>query len=542
MRKYWIQIISGMIGLVFVLSMLFANQLGLDNNSVWGTKRYLLFFVGIFLLAFSIGYRADNVIGKSVHTGEGRLNISIFGLNIVIFLIYLWYTSTGTWNLSYNETSYYDLLASAFRHGQLALQIEPDPALLAFKDENLYQPSNREGIPVLWDATLYKGKYYLYWGPAPALLLTVLKFFYVGEIGDRLLTLLFLTGTLLFFNLIILYLRKIYFNQIPNWAVLSAIAFTGLVNPMTYILVEARIYEAAIIAAQFFLIAGFYFIFTSLTQTSIPRLFLAGLFFAFAVGSRTTLLFAVAFTATIFVFWVIQSQRGKAITLITGFVTPLIIGALAYALYNYARFESFTEFGYRYQLTSYNLYEELDETFSLKYIPPNFYKIVLNPLEQRPAFPYIFPTRWAGPEWLESKRGFYLLLAENITGILISSPFLLFALLAGTSRDKKLFWVTLILAGSTLALFFMLQTFFFTAMRYLLDMLPTFSLLAIIGFWNGFSLVKNKPIFFATSIILLMYTIAISLIISISGNLEIFKIVNPELIKQMTIAFNNFLK
>ena len=543
MRKHWIQGTGAVLGLALMLSMLLANPLGLDNNQVWGTRRYLIFFAGIFLLTVSILYRENNMIGKTIHTSDKRFNLFVILLNALIFLVYIWFASDGLWKKFHNETNYYDLLASAFSHRQLSLDVQPDPALLAFKDESLYEPANRKDIPVLWDATLYEGKYYLYWGPAPALLFALVKLFYAKDLGDKILAIIFISGTLIFLTLTILELHKKYFNLVPNWAVLSAIAFAGLVNPMPFIMVEGRIYEAAIIAAQFFLIGGFYFLFSAFHLPKISKLFLAGLFFAFAVGSRTTLLFAVAFTALIFLFWTIKLQREKTFSFITAFVLPLVIGAIAYASYNYARFDSFTEFGYRYQLTSYNLYEKLDETFSLTYILPNVYKTVFNPLEQRVTFPHIFPTRWAGPAWLESNRGFYLLKAESITGILISSPFLLFAFLAGIQIDKKLFWITLSLAGSTLLLFFTLQAFFFTAMRYLLDMIPTFSLLAIIGFWNGFSLTQNKSffrtIFIAASILLLMYTICISLLISLSGNLELFRIHNPELIKQMTWIFNS---
>lgn len=542
MNKNWLKITTGIIGLVSVFGMLFANQFEIDNNPVWGLRRYLIFFLGIFLFSISISYRKENFIDTLMFTNEGRLRVSVILLNIFIFFIYLWYVSAGKWGITYNETSYYDLLATAFRHGQLALEVQPDPALLAFKDESLYEPSNREGIPVLWDATLYEGKYYLYWGPAPALPLTFLKLFYTKEIGDRFLALFFLSGTLVFLTLIILDLHKNYFSQIPNCLVLSAITFAGLINPMPYILVEGRIYEAAIAAAQFFLIGGFYFLFSAYNQTTIPKLFFAGLFFTFAIGSRTTVLFAVAFTSIIVLFWAIQTHKVKIILYLTAFAFPLVIGGIAYASYNYARFDSFTEFGYRYQLTSYNLYEKLDETFSLNYIFPNTYKTLFNPLEQRISFPYLFPTRFSGPAWLEAERGFYLLKAESITGLLFSSPFLLFIFLAGLQRDKKIFWINLSLIGSSILLFFILQSFFFIAMRYLLDLIPTLTLLAIIGFWNGYTLSKNKTLFFIVSSVLLSYSIAISLIISISGNLEAFKNLNPDFIRNMTGFFNSFLR
>src|SRR5687767_5011969 len=155
---------------------------------------------------------------------------SITGIAIVstlVLLFYLWLVSIGLWTDFPPSTNYYDLQATAFSHGQLALEVQPDAALLAL--ENPYEPGEREGIPVLWDATLYDGKYYLYWGPAPALLLAVLKIFYSREIGDNILTFLFLCGAFLFLVRIIVDLWKTYFPDIPGAILLGSIALAGLI-------------------------------------------------------------------------------------------------------------------------------------------------------------------------------------------------------------------------------------------------------------------------------------------------------------------------
>ena len=129
-------------------------------------------------------------------------SISIFTIaSGLIILFYLWLVSLGLWKDFPLSTNYYDLQATAFHDGQLSLEVEPDPSLLAL--ENPYEPANRENISVLWDATLYKGKYYLYWGPAPAFLLALVKFVFTREIGDNILTFLFLAGTFIFLVLII---------------------------------------------------------------------------------------------------------------------------------------------------------------------------------------------------------------------------------------------------------------------------------------------------------------------------------------------------
>lgn len=543
MREHWLRITGGLLGTAAILLMLFANQLGLENFPTWGVRRTAILFIGIFLLGISLFYRENNFIGKLVHSADERFYISFLLLNSFIILIYVWFATTGLLKSLPNETNYFDLQANAFAMGQLELDVKPDPALLAFKDESLYEPGNREGIPVLWDATLYSGKYYLYWGPAPALVLTLVKPFYTPDVGDKLIGLIFLIGTLIFLNLIILDLRRRYFQHIPHWAVLAAVAFAGLVNPMPYVLVEGRIYEAAIVAAQFFLIGGFYFLLPAFDQPTYPRLALAGTFFVFSIGSRTTILPGIAILSILILVWAFQTQRQRMIPILLAFAIPIAVGGAAYAWYNHARFGSITEFGYSYQLTSYNLYERINETFAIEYIPPNLYKTLLNPLEQRDAFPHIFPTRWAGPDWLTNyKPKMYLTFTENITGLFISSPFVLLALLAFVNPQRDLRWVIPSIAVTFLAIFITLQAFFFVAMRYMLDAVPTLTLLVVSGFWHGFELFKNKKIFITVSMILLVYTIAISLLISFSGNLESFRILNPDLVQHMTWTFNSLFK
>lgn len=543
MRNHWLRIAGGSTGTAAVLVMIFANQLGLENFPTWGIRRIAILLVGVVFIGVSIFYQRDNFIGRTLNSTEGRFRLALVILNGSIFLIYLWFGSDGLWKSMHNETNYYDLQAGAFAKGQLELDVQPDPALLAFKDESLYEPENRAGIPVLWDATLYNGKYYLYWGPAPALLLAPLKFVHPKDLGDKLLTLVFLTGTLLFLNLIILDAWKRHFQNVPHWAVLAAVAFAGLVNPMPYVMVEGRIYEAAIVAAQFFLLGGFYFLLPALDQAAYPRLALAGTFFALSIGSRTTILPAIGIVSILVLIWAYQTQRARMIPILLAYALPLAAGGAAYAWYNYARFDSITEFGYRYQLTSYNLYRLIDQTFAVEYLPPNLYKTLLNPLERRAAFPYVFPTRWSGPAALTNYHPkMYLTYTENITGILVGSPFVLLALSSLVKRRRDLRWILATLAAAFLAVFFTLQAFFFVAMRYMLDAVPTLAILAVLGFWHSLDVFKNSKIYLTLSILLLIYTIALSLLISFSGNLELFRIHNPELVQRMTWTFNGIFK
>jgi len=123
----WIQRAGIFLGVVIAGGMLFANQLGIDNNAVWGTKRILLFALGLVLLAASILYRDDNFLGRLIHTRTGQLYFASALAAGFVLLAYVWWVSLGLWSPWTPSTNYYDLMATAFRHGQLALEVEPDP-------------------------------------------------------------------------------------------------------------------------------------------------------------------------------------------------------------------------------------------------------------------------------------------------------------------------------------------------------------------------------------------------------------------------------
>jgi hypothetical protein len=545
MTRNWKGIAGMLMGITMAAIPFITHQLNSGNTPIWGMKSYSLFFPGIIIFVFSLFYREDNFLGSLVNTKLGRMYLSSAVIGGCIVLIYIWIISIGTWTIWPATTDYYDLLANAFSHGQLHLETRPDPALLALDD--LYNPDNREGIPVLWDLAVYKGEYYLYWGPIPALLLAIVKTFYSIPVTDNILTLFFMVGLLIFQTILILELWKYYFQDTSGWIILLSISLTGLINPILYMLLEPRIYEAAVTAAQFFFIGGLFWLFKAFRKPSLTILALAGIFFTFAVGSRTTLLIPIAFLVCVTFVWVIKSYPTKAVIFITALILPLALGAISYGWYNYLRFDSFTEFGLGYQLSQTDMHETLDETFSLAYTPPNLFKLFINPFDSTRNFPFIKATPWKGPAWFKNYNPqIYDYFAEDITGILVSSPFLIFAVLALTCKQKNIRWITASLAGSSLLIFFTLLLFFYLTMRYLLDLIPVLCLLALIGFWQGFYLLQARRtaryLYTIAGSLLWAYTIVTSFIICYSSNLHRIRIYNLELIQNITWTFTHVFK
>ena len=154
--------------------------------------------------------------------------LSIFGISEPVFSRQLIITTA---NLLYH-----------FKRGQLYLQEKPNAALLALNDPYNYQA--RKGIDFPWDASLYDGRYYLYWGPLPALLLTVFDDKFISKIGDHHLTFVFTAGLFIYIFVFSLVVWRHHFPKSPTWMFLLPIITMGLALPFTWILSTPRIYEA----------------------------------------------------------------------------------------------------------------------------------------------------------------------------------------------------------------------------------------------------------------------------------------------------------
>lgn len=65
----------------------------------------------------------------------------------------------------------YERITESFLNHRLDFDMEPDPKLLAM--ENPYDPQARidNEVPFRWDSAFYQGKYYMYFGVVPVLLL-----------------------------------------------------------------------------------------------------------------------------------------------------------------------------------------------------------------------------------------------------------------------------------------------------------------------------------------------------------------------------------
>ncbi len=480
-------VLLGLAGLGLFALAVFAQKLGIDRGSDWGTGRRIIAVTGLFFILFTIFLATwsfwQRLIDKArrnmchawmtlieiplfkrfalalqanyntfkgvwnrswVHKILARIASSPFVhyctetedrkaasvtvlVGTLVFLLYIWFVSVGYWTLWPKTTSYYQQLSDAFRAGQVSLLIEPDPALSTLADP--YTMANREGISYPWDVVFFQGKFYLYWGPAPALTVTLMRIFASEEIGDQVLVFFFASGVFIVSCLFMLRLRAEFFRLIRWPYMIPGILLAGLANPFPWLLNRPAVYEAAIAAGQFFLITGLFFGFLAIGKNPVRfwMLIFSGSCLGLAVASRASLSYAVVFLAVMIAGYILLKRiPGQTAYLQLGlFLLPLLITLAVLSWYNQIRFGNWVEFGFKYQLTGMNTQIN---TFSLANLPINLHNYLINPYRLLSTFPYVKPRLGGHFVFfpISSPSNYY---AEHTTGIIITFPFVVFGLI-----------------------------------------------------------------------------------------------------------------
>ncbi len=328
----------------------------------------------------------SHVITGAGHTRPVRpwlVALPILGL---LTFYYVFLATAGTYQDTLVSSNYYDRMCEGFRHGHLYIQQAPSPALMA--KSNPFDPSNF--TLWLWDASLYKGRYYLYWGPTPALLLLVFKVVtrYHGIVIDQWPALLFMLGRLYAGAALIMSLPRYVHGKFPGWfAGLSILTF-GLASPSPFMVARPHVYEANLAAGQCFLFWGLFAAFWGIIKANrrVLLFLLAGILWSMALGSRATSLIPVPLLVmTTLIFAWLRSDRfiRPMIRPALALSVPVILAIGAYAVYNYLRFGSVLEFGINYQVTLQRFYS------NQKFIVPNIFSYLFAPVRWSCKFPFV---------------------------------------------------------------------------------------------------------------------------------------------------------
>ncbi|HVZ33051.1 MAG TPA: hypothetical protein VG963_11530, partial [Polyangiaceae bacterium] len=161
--------------------------------------------------------------------------------------------------------------------------------------------------------------------------------------------------------------------------------------PTPFLLARGAVYEAAIAAGQFFLVAAWYCCAVALLyREHETRWYLAaGSCFALALGCRVSLLFVVAFSVLVLGVFECCSRAQPRLEwrliyrTLLALCVPLLLGGVGLALYNVLRFDNPFEFGVHFQTTAMPYYT------STRYWLTNAYSYALRPPHIDCNFPWL---------------------------------------------------------------------------------------------------------------------------------------------------------
>lgn len=528
------------IGIVFLTKTIFDEKIGVDEG--WGRGKVFFLalglvciFTALFALVFQPKYEKLKKYFQAFvnrHISQAAQTFFVFFITtIAVVGVYIWLAQPFARDTQ-NSYNYYSELAIAFKSGNLYLEERPSAALLSLSnpyDYILRKQLNIEDFP--WDVSLYKERFYLYWGPVPSLLLTIFSRGFLSQFDDHYITLAFACGLFIYTMLIIVACWNMRRQRIPAWMPWICLLAVAFATPITVMLKDSRIYEASIFGCQFFFIGGCCWMYSA-AQKGHPvlwKLALGSIHWALAAGTRITITPVVLFTSlAALIYFVKTSKDGLTglylkITAVLGI--PLLLAAAGLGWYNWARFGSVREFGITYQLTNVD-YNIFTMSFSERYIQENLYNYLAHPFKFSTRFPFI--TR---VEYLPSN--------DRMSGLIYLTPYVLLLVLVPLIRVlnniKKTHlsfqeqetrevpansgnWLINIFTGSTLISMSLILSFYFVTMRYIADFMPSLVLLTTIQLGHEFRRENRSNISWrilpGITIVLAVFTIASNILIA----------------------------
>ncbi|GEM_PF-1470224 len=308
-----------------------------------------------------------------------------------------------------NVWHHYEYLAEGFLKGHTYLSVEPSPELLRLKDP--YDPAANQKLR-LWDASLYHGKYYLYYGPGPAVALMLPWRVLTGHtLPQRTAVALFACAGVAAMALLLRGVRRRHFPGLSDFTLGMILLVAFHASWLPVVIRRPGVWELPIVSAAACLWWAVYFLWRYHDSAGRAR-------WAVAVGAALALLIACRVTNLIeagFMLLLLLPLGGAAGGAVRGWRAFLGAAALVFAggvallLYNHARFGSWTEFGQSYMLAGREIrgMARLNPSF----IPFNLWTYVWSMPDFGPYFPFVhatwpeaFPAGYVGYEAMYGAR------------------------------------------------------------------------------------------------------------------------------------------
>lgn len=411
----------------------------------------------------------------------------------VICLIYFAAASKGGttfFALSHGD-EYYPMLTDAFLAGKPYLLVPPRPELLALPDPR--DPAANAPYR-LHDLALYNGRYYMYYGPAPAITLFLpFKVLTGKDLPTSLAATVFCLAGFLFSAALFFALAEKSGLHPPGWFCVVALVTLGLCQFVPFLLSRPIVYETAIAAGYCFLMGGLLFFFRAVTENrhATWQPLVAGVFLALATASRPN--YAPSVLTLAFCYLIFLWSRSRMIGQVIRndsfylFVGPMIVAAMAMGWYNFIRFGSPFEFGIRYMLSAVN--PAPVPTMRLGSLALSLYYFLLAPPVFQRGFPFVTLLLSRPSPFGELPH--YFMLAGS-AGLLAVTPLSLGIIWAPlVKRTAQVRFMVLALSFTSLVTLLVIASLGWVAPRYMLDFVPAILVLALLGLGSALAFTKG---------------------------------------------------
>lgn len=409
--------------------------------------------------------------------------IVVVALCALVGWFYVWTarSSGDKWKFGQEQRDYYNLLIDGYLDGQLHMKVEVPQALLDLKDP--YDPGQRPLGLGLHDASFYRGKYYVYFGAAPMIVL-MLPFRLITGVDLPLVVavLIYVYGGFLASVAVGLALRRRYFPAAGLLTLALGILVLGFAGVSLVLLRRPHMWELPIAGGYCFAMLALLALWRAVHAPPERRsrwLAAAALALGLAVASRPTYLVA---TPCLLVPLAVVAWRERRMPWhgSAAVVVPLAcVGALM-AWHNYARFGNPLQFGQAYQFSLD--YESKLPHFGASYVPYNARTYFFSSAEWSRYFPFIRP-REPGP----APKGFTIHRGD-VYGLLANFPIAWLAFAAPLAlwrrpRAERAVLGTWLAAAAVLfaANALLLLSFFSALARYQMDFAPALLVLSVVG-------------------------------------------------------------
>lgn len=352
--------------------------------------RLVLMYLAVLLFCI---LRGSNQISWDVGFENGYKKYHIVTLGIAICLVAFVLCVV---KLDTPKDEIHQNLTKAFLSGHLYVEEEPPDYLLEM--ENPYDYHARETLKheteesYLWDYAFYNGKYYVYFGVLPVLLIYLPVYVITGimlrtDLAMGIISLLLIPACFYFVWAIF----KRWFKESPYllYPLLSVTLFFG--TGVTTLLRRPGVYEVCIGSGLVCILLGLacWIRAGQQEQLCITKLWLGSFMVAATAACRPQFLIGMVFGAILFLPCFIKDgkfQLTKYKIELFSLCIPFAAVAVCVMCYNYVRFQSVFEFGATYNLTTNDV---VNRGWNLSRIWYGIYEYLLRPLKVTTSFPFL---------------------------------------------------------------------------------------------------------------------------------------------------------